>query len=84
MHSRTSFVAGKTIRIFNHGYCLRYFTYIDNVIDSTVCVMSHPPRQIMNKEGMQVPYSRYKIICSKILKFKHKLVNKINLDCYRK
>lgn len=56
------FVAGDTVRIFNHGRCLRDFTYIDDVVESIVRVMSHPPLRMTDNDGIsKPPYSIYNI-----------------------
>lgn len=56
------FVAGETVRIFNHGHCLRDFTYIDDVVESIVRVMSHPPRRTTDTAGVsRPPYSIYNV-----------------------
>lgn len=56
------FVSGETVRIFNHGYCLRDFTYIDDVVESIVRIMSHPPRRTTDTDGIsKPPYSIYNV-----------------------
>lgn len=56
------FVAGDTVHIFNHGHCLRDFTYIDDVVESIVCVMSYPPQRTTDTEGVsKPPYSIYNV-----------------------
>ncbi len=56
------FVAGETVRIFNHGHCLRDFTYIDDVVESIVRVMSCPPQRVTDTEGVsKPPYSIYNV-----------------------
>lgn len=56
------FVAGETVRIFNHGNCLRDFTYIGDVVESIVRVMSCPPRRTTDTEGVsKPPYSIYNV-----------------------
>lgn len=56
------FVARETVRIFNHGHCLRDFTYIDDVVESIVRVMSLPPRQTTDDDGVtKPPYSLYNV-----------------------
>lgn len=56
------FVAGETVRIFNHDHCLRDFTYIDDVVESIVRIMSCPPRRGTNTEGiLKPPYSIYNV-----------------------
>lgn len=36
-------LAGKPIRIFNHGNMVRDFTYIDDIVDGVLCVLDTPP-----------------------------------------
>ncbi len=56
------FVAGDTVRIFNHGHCLRDFTYIDDVVESIVRVLSRPPQRVTDGEGMaKPPYHIYNV-----------------------
>lgn len=56
------FVAGDTIRVFNHGHCLRDFTYIGDVVESIVRVMSYPPQRTTDTEGVsKPPYSIYNV-----------------------
>ena len=56
------FVAGETVRIFNHGHCLRDFTYINDVVESIVRIMSHPPQRAADTEGIsRPPYSIYNV-----------------------
>lgn len=56
------FVAGDIVRIFNHGHCLRDFTYIDDVVESIVRVMSYPPQRTTDTEGVsKPPYSIYNV-----------------------
>ncbi len=58
----SKFVAGKTVRIFNYGNCLRDFTYIDDVVESIVRVMLCPPRRTTDMEGVsKPPYSIYNV-----------------------
>lgn len=56
------FVAGDTVRIFNHGHCLRDFTYINDVVESIVRVMPYPPQRTIDTEGVsKPPYSIYNV-----------------------
>lgn len=56
------FVSRETVRIFNHGHCLRDFTYIDDVVESLVRIMSHPPQRTADTEGIsRPPYSIYNV-----------------------
>ncbi len=36
-------LAGKPIRIFNHGNMARDFTYIDDIVDGVLCALETPP-----------------------------------------
>jgi len=42
-------LAGKPIRIFNHGNMKRDFTYIDDIVDGVLCVLDAPP--VADAEG---------------------------------
>ena len=56
------FVAEDTVRIFNHGHCLRDFTYIDDVVESIVRVLPRPPRRVTDSEGVTgPPYHIYNV-----------------------
>ncbi len=35
--------SGQTIRVFNHGQLKRDFTYIDDIVNGLVCILSVPP-----------------------------------------
>lgn len=56
------FVAGEAIRIFNHGHCLRDFTYIDDVVESIVRLIPCPPQRVTDTESVsKPPYSIYNV-----------------------
>lgn len=56
------FVVGDTVRVFNHGHCLRDFTYIDDVVESIVRVLSRPPQRVTDNEGVaRPPYHIYNV-----------------------
>lgn len=56
------FVTGESVRIFNHGHCLRDFTYIDDIVEGIVRVMSRPPQPVTYDDGIaKPPYSIYNI-----------------------
>ncbi len=56
------FVSGETVRIFNHGHCLRDFTYIDDVVESIVRLMPCPPQRTTGTEDVsKLPYSIYNV-----------------------
>ncbi len=49
---------GQTIQIFNYGNCRRDFTYVDDIVEGVVRVMSKAPTAAVN-DG--VPYAIYNI-----------------------
>lgn len=51
---------GKPIDVYNFGKMKRDFTYIDDVIEGVVRVMSKPP-QVKPKDNSNVPYKLYNI-----------------------
>ncbi len=54
--------AGETIRIFNYGNCKRDFTYVDDIVEGVVRVMSGAPAQEMGEDGLPLPpYAVYNI-----------------------
>lgn len=56
------FVAGESIRVFNHGHCFRDFTYIDDIVESIVRIISYPPPCKTDEKGIsKPPYSIYNI-----------------------
>lgn len=56
------FVSGETVRIFNHGHCLRDFTYIDDVVESIVRILPHSPGRVTDDDGIsKPPYSIYNV-----------------------
>lgn len=55
-------LAGNKIRIFNYGNCKRDFTYIDDIVKGTLCVLQGAPKRAVGKDGLPVPpYSIYNI-----------------------
>ncbi len=53
---------GETIRIFNYGNCQRDFTYIDDIVEGIVRVMSAPPARKAGEDGLpDPPYALYNI-----------------------
>ncbi len=53
---------GKTIQIFNYGYCKRDFTYVDDIVEGVVRVMQHAPEKRTGEDGLPVPpYMVYNI-----------------------
>ena len=54
--------AGKTIRIFNYGNCMRDFTYVDDIVEGVVRVMGHAPEKRTGEDGLpEPPYMVYNI-----------------------
>lgn len=54
--------SGGTIKIFNYGNCKRDFTYIDDIIEGVVRVMSGAPKKATGEDGLPIPpYSIYNI-----------------------
>ena len=55
-------VKGEKIQIFNHGNCLRDFTYVDDIVEGVVRVMQKPPQRRVGDDGLPVPpYALYNI-----------------------
>ncbi|WP_309120949.1 NAD-dependent epimerase [Paenibacillus sp.] len=61
-------LAGKTIRLFNHGDMRRDFTYVDDIVEGVVRVMRRVPapnpawdREHPNPSGSYAPYKVYNI-----------------------
>ena len=55
---------GQTIQIYNYGNCRRDFTYIDDIVEGIVRVMSAPPKSPSPSgegRGEAVPYAIYNI-----------------------
>ena len=56
---------GQTIQIFNYGNCKRDFTYIDDIVEGVLRVMSRPPERKTGADGLPVPpYALYNIVNS--------------------
>lgn len=45
-------LAGKPIRVFNHGEMWRDFTYIDDIVDGVVAVLDKPPADSAHKHAL--------------------------------
>lgn len=57
-------LAGKTIKIFNYGNCMRDFTYIDDIVEGVIRIMQGAPSRFTGDDGLPVPpYSLYNIGC---------------------
>lgn len=53
---------GKKIKIFNYGNCKRDFTYIDDVVEGIIRVMTHAPEKKEGDDGLPIPpYKVYNI-----------------------
>ena len=54
--------AGGSIRIFNHGNCMRDFTYVDDIVEGILRVMKAAPERAVGEDGLPVPpYAVYNI-----------------------
>ena len=55
-------LGGEKIRIFNHGNCLRDFTYVDDIVEGVTRVMDRPPARAAGADGLPLPpYALYNI-----------------------
>ena len=55
-------VKGETIRIFNYGNCKRDFTYVDDIVEGVVRVMTKAPEKKNGEDGLPIPpYAVYNI-----------------------
>ena len=55
-------VKGEKIQIFNYGNCKRDFTYVDDIVEGVVRVMSKAPERKIGEDGLPVPpYAVYNI-----------------------
>ena len=55
-------IRGEKIKIFNYGNCLRDFTYIDDIVEGVLRVMSHAPERRNGEDGLpEPPYKVYNI-----------------------
>ena len=53
---------GETIRIFNYGNCMRDFTYVDDIVEGVMRVMSTAPERRVGDDGLPTPpYKVYNI-----------------------
>ena len=53
---------GEKIQIFNYGNCKRDFTYIDDIVEGIVRVMSKAPEKKNGEDGLPIPpYAVYNI-----------------------
>lgn len=55
-------IKGETIEIFNYGNCKRDFTYIDDIVEGIIKVISKPPLKKDGEDGLPIPpYKIYNI-----------------------
>lgn len=55
-------VKGETIQIFNYGNCCRDFTYIDDIVEGIVRIMSKAPEKKTGNDGLPMaPHKVYNI-----------------------
>ncbi|SEK73023.1 Nucleoside-diphosphate-sugar epimerase [Streptococcus equinus] len=55
-------VKGETIKIFNYGNCKRDFTYVDDIVEGIVRVMTKAPEKKNGEDGLPLPpYKVYNI-----------------------
>ena len=55
-------IKGETIEIFNYGNCKRDFTYVNDIVDGIIKVMSKAPEKRTGEDGLPVPpYKIYNI-----------------------
>jgi len=55
-------IKGQTIQIYNYGNCRRDFTYVDDIVEGIVRVMSRAPEKKTGEDGLPVPpYAVYNI-----------------------
>ena len=55
-------LAGKTIQIYNYGNCRRDFTYVNDIVEGIVRVMSGAPERRKGEDGLPIPpYAVYNI-----------------------
>ena len=55
-------VRGENIQIFNYGNCKRDFTYVDDIVEGVLRVMTGAPEKATGEDGLPVPpYAVYNI-----------------------
>ena len=55
-------IKGETIKIFNYGNCKRDFTYVDDIVEGIIRVMSGAPEKVNGEDGLPLPpYAVYNI-----------------------
>lgn len=74
-------VKGEKIKIFNYGDCKRDFTYIDDIVDGIIKIMSKAPNKSNGEDGLPIPpYNIYNIgnnCPSNLMDFVHILGNEL-------
>lgn len=55
-------IKGETIKIFNYGNCKRDFTFIDDIVEGIIRVISKAPEKKSGEDGLPIPpYKVYNI-----------------------
>ncbi|MBR3891580.1 MAG: GDP-mannose 4,6-dehydratase [Bacilli bacterium] len=55
-------INGEKIKIFNYGNCKRDFTYIDDIVEGVMRVMTKAPEKAVGEDGLPIPpYKVYNI-----------------------
>ncbi len=55
-------IKGETIKIFNYGNCKRDFTYVDDIVEGIIRVMTKAPEKQNGEDGLPIPpYAVYNI-----------------------
>ncbi len=55
-------IRGETIQIFNYGNCKRDFTYVDDIVEGVMRVMTGPPERRAGEDDLPLPpYAVYNI-----------------------
>lgn len=55
-------VKGEKIQIFNYGHCKRDFTYVDDIVEGVIRVMTKAPAKQVGEDGLPIPpYAVYNI-----------------------
>ena len=55
-------IKGETIKLFNYGNCKRDFTYIDDIVEGIIRVMTKAPEKQIGEDGLPLPpYKVYNI-----------------------
>lgn len=55
-------IRGETIEVFNYGNCQRDFTYVDDIVEGVMRVMTSAPEKANGEDGLPIPpYRVYNI-----------------------